>query len=73
MSNVKSAKSIVKVHRYDSFRRLARSQLVGGDDVRELAAAAEVEPVDTRAEVMAAGFNAVPGEHADADLSRGLA
>ena len=73
LSNVKSAKSIVEINGNDAFRSSARFQLVGGDHVRELAAAAEVEPVDARAEMVATSFNAVPGEHTDADLSCGLA
>ncbi len=72
LSNVKSSDSIVEINGNDAIRGLARSQLVGGDHVGELAAAAEVEPVDARAEVVAASFNAVPGEHANTNLSSGL-
>ena len=37
--------------------------------VRHLAATAEVEPVDAGAQMLAAGLDAVPGEHALADGS----
>ena len=37
-----------------------------GLSLREEAARAEVEPVDASAQMLAAGFHAVPGEHADA-------
>ena len=49
------------------------AELIGGDDFRKFAAAAEVEPVDAGAQVVASGLHAVPGEHANASFARGLA
>jgi hypothetical protein len=58
-----------KISGDDSIRCLTLSKLIWSDDLWQFAAAAEVEPVDAGAQVVAASLHAVPGEHADASLT----
>ena len=64
---------MVQISRHYAVRCLSLAELIGGDDFRKFAAAAEVEPVDAGAQVVASGLHAVPGEHANASFARGLA